>query len=249
MPQHPGGAEYISDRLGKNIDEDFEDAEHTKSAKNIFNDLPLLGTVKDDSSSTGSGTTEEKNSTIEGAAGLDGFQLSDKFKFDYNRGIIWQIFIQKWSFEEYVQYINEPKLLVNPVRDIKMFDNAFLEYFSRTPWWVIPPAWLPYELYCLYTLYSSVEAGESNWLSILGMVVLGILYWTFAEYTLHRFVFHGEDTWLKTLPNNKFLWTTHFSIHGIHHAFPCDAYRLVFPPVVGYAIFSVVFHAPITMLF
>ena len=35
-PNHPGGIEYLSDRFGKVIDEDFEEAEHTKSARNVF---------------------------------------------------------------------------------------------------------------------------------------------------------------------------------------------------------------------
>jgi cytochrome b involved in lipid metabolism len=43
MPQHPGGPDYLIKNLGKNIDEDFEEAEHTKSAKRLFKDLPLVG--------------------------------------------------------------------------------------------------------------------------------------------------------------------------------------------------------------
>lgn len=46
MPEHPGGADYISNLLGKNIDEDFEEAEHTKFARKIFNDLPVRGRMK-----------------------------------------------------------------------------------------------------------------------------------------------------------------------------------------------------------
>lgn len=46
MPRHPGGEEYLSKNLGKNIDEDFEEAEHTKSARRIFKDLPLIGYMK-----------------------------------------------------------------------------------------------------------------------------------------------------------------------------------------------------------
>lgn len=46
MPQHPGGKEYIENLLGKTIDEDFEEAEHTKSARKLFKDLPLVGYMK-----------------------------------------------------------------------------------------------------------------------------------------------------------------------------------------------------------
>lgn len=43
MNEHPGGSDYIEKELGKNIEEPFEEAEHTKSAKKIFKDLPVVG--------------------------------------------------------------------------------------------------------------------------------------------------------------------------------------------------------------
>ena len=46
MPEHPGGADYIGNLLGKCIDEDFEEAEHTKFARKIFDDLPVRGRMK-----------------------------------------------------------------------------------------------------------------------------------------------------------------------------------------------------------
>ena len=46
MPEHPGGPDYISNLHGKNIEEDFEEAEHTKFARKIFNDLPVRGRMK-----------------------------------------------------------------------------------------------------------------------------------------------------------------------------------------------------------
>lgn len=43
MPNHPGGADYIKDNLGTNIAEEFYEAEHTKFARKLFNDLPVRG--------------------------------------------------------------------------------------------------------------------------------------------------------------------------------------------------------------
>ena len=43
MPEHPGGEEYIFKNLGKCIDEDFEEADHSKKARKILQDLPLVG--------------------------------------------------------------------------------------------------------------------------------------------------------------------------------------------------------------
>ena len=54
------------------------------------------------------------------------------------------------TWDEYVQFINEPKHLVNPVRDIKLFDNPFLEIFTSTPWYLIPICYFPPIAYCLW---------------------------------------------------------------------------------------------------
>ena len=45
MPNHPGGGELIGEHLGKNIVEEFEDAEHTKYAKLLLLGLPKVGTI------------------------------------------------------------------------------------------------------------------------------------------------------------------------------------------------------------
>lgn len=42
-PEHPGGVDYISDNLGKNINEEFYEADHTKYARKILKDLPIRG--------------------------------------------------------------------------------------------------------------------------------------------------------------------------------------------------------------
>lgn len=60
MPEHPGGADYIGDLLGKNIDEDFEEAEHTKFARKIFNDLPIRGRMKPVTASKGKESVDNK---------------------------------------------------------------------------------------------------------------------------------------------------------------------------------------------
>lgn len=173
--------------------------------------------------------------------GLDGFQLdqtiNDKFKFDYDKGIVLQVFNHDWTLEEYNQWSNEPKLLVNPVRDMKAFDNWFLELCSKTPWWLIPIVYFPCELWFVLEIMKTSNDLTTNVILTLG----GMFYWTFAEYTLHRFFFHGEDTWMKQIPLNRYFFAFHFCIHGIHHSFPCDRYRLVFPPIVGYLIFYLMF--------
>lgn len=89
MSTHPGGEDLIENELGKNIDVPFEEAEHTKSAKNIFKDLEVIGRVKQsisekETASNSSGLHEGTDT-----AGVGGFKLESKFNFDYNKGLFW----------------------------------------------------------------------------------------------------------------------------------------------------------------
>jgi sterol desaturase/sphingolipid hydroxylase (fatty acid hydroxylase superfamily) len=54
------------------------------------------------------------------------------------------------------------------------------------------------------------------------------------EYTLHRFAFH-------LVPRSRLGITFHFLLHGIHHKYPTDPLRLVFPlvPAVFMTLFLV----------
>jgi len=45
MPTHPGGGDLIEALLGKNIEADFEEREHTKSARKLFKTFPVVGQV------------------------------------------------------------------------------------------------------------------------------------------------------------------------------------------------------------
>lgn len=42
---HPGGPEYLETLFGKSIDKEFVERDHTLTAKNIFKDLPVIGTL------------------------------------------------------------------------------------------------------------------------------------------------------------------------------------------------------------
>lgn len=132
--QHPGGADKIEEYLGKCIDEPFEDAGHTKSARLIFRDLDRIGVLE--------GQINEKSDTIN-PKGLDGFDLQSKLKLDYSKGLYKQLLEANLTWDDYIQFINEPKHMVNPVRDIILFDNKFFEFFSMTPWYGILLAWIP----------------------------------------------------------------------------------------------------------
>jgi 4-hydroxysphinganine ceramide fatty acyl 2-hydroxylase len=130
------------------------------------------------------------------------------------------MFMENADFDEYCKWTNEPKHLINPVRPVIMFDDKISEYLSKTEWWKVPLFWVPMMLCQLYM-------NETDLLTTCIMFTCGLLMWTFMEYMLHRFLFHAEDKWL---PKGNFAMATHFLFHGIHHAFPMDKLRLVFPP-------------------
>lgn len=164
---------------------------------------------------------------------MDGDELQSKYKFDYNRGLVYQLWTSDISHEDYIQWVNEPKHIINPVRDVVLFDNYYLEnYLAKTPWFVIPFAWCPIMFY-----YFSINT--LTFLPTVFAVLYGIFCWTLMEYLLHRWVFHSEDHWY--LPANKHVYVLHFLTHGIHHCFPMDRYRLVFPPINGYILYLISF--------
>jgi len=137
-----------------------------------------------------------------------------------------QIFaMESVDFDEYMKFINEPKHLINPVRDVRMFEDNFSEWASKTPWYRVLIVWIPY---CAWHIYESLAF--VGLLETLIGILCGLALWTFTEYTLHRFLFHGERVWL---PANPKIIAIHFLFHGQHHAFPMDQYRLVFPPHVS----------------
>ena len=100
----------------------------------------------------------------------------------------------------------------------RMFETPVIERFSR-----VHPAmpfvfWLPVCGYLAFRAYEN-SVGPVKGLS-LGL--LGLFVWTLAEYVLHRWVFHyvGPRLWQRRV---------HFVLHGVHHDFPQDSDRLVFP--------------------
>jgi sterol desaturase/sphingolipid hydroxylase (fatty acid hydroxylase superfamily) len=78
----------------------------------------------------------------------------------------------------------------------------------------------------LLTLYLALAVYHQGAPATMGMYAVGLFFWTLTEYTLHRFVFHHRPSsgWGKRL---------HFIMHGVHHAYPNDATRLVMAPAIS----------------
>jgi len=103
-----------------------------------------------------------------------------------------------------------------------MFENALVDRFSRTPWFVVPALYFPIITAFLWYGYQA-DLGVSR---AIGCFAGGWLAWTLAEYWLHRTLFHWR-------PPTKWGDRMHFILHGVHHDFPRDRYRLVFPPALS----------------
>ncbi len=145
---HPGGTDKIEPYVGKSIDEPFDEAEHSRSARNLFRDLDKVGIIYGNDAGIVDNAKISSNPNIKG---LDGTILESKIKLDYSKGLFWQLLtLEGLNWDDYIQFINEPKHLVNPVREIRLFDNPILEYGVCTPWYYIPIAYLPPIIYCYY---------------------------------------------------------------------------------------------------
>jgi sterol desaturase/sphingolipid hydroxylase (fatty acid hydroxylase superfamily) len=126
----------------------------------------------------------------------------------------------------------------NKDETVRMFDNDFLEAFSRVHYTVPIIIYLPV---IAYLLYLSITTYSLTALTIAGLFLAGIAVWSLTEYLLHRFVFHFPA-------KSKFGKKIHFMFHGVHHDYPSDSKRLVMPPsvsiplaVIFYFIFLAIF--------
>lgn len=111
----------------------------------------------------------------------------------------------------------------NKDESVRLFESDFLEKFTHvhylTPVVVFGPV-------VAYFLYLSVMHPALGILAGLGMLVAGIVAWSFTEYFLHRFVFHYH-------PSSEFGQRIHFLLHGVHHDYPNDSNRLVMAPLIS----------------
>lgn len=102
----------------------------------------------------------------------------------------------------------------------RMFESDFFDFFSRCHPVAVPVLYGPGVVVLLIASLRRAHVTLGGSALLFG---LGFALWTLAEYWLHRLVFHwqGSSTWSQRL---------HFLLHGVHHRWPHDKYRLVMPP-------------------
>ncbi len=112
-----------------------------------------------------------------------------------------------------------------------MFENDLFEFFSRIPPWHPPAIYIP--LITLAT-YQSLAIGVGI-AATVGLFLAGLLYWTLLEYWAHRLIFHWEP---RSKLGQRLVWI----LHGVHHDWPNDKYRLVFPPALSLPLAALHFY-------
>jgi sterol desaturase/sphingolipid hydroxylase (fatty acid hydroxylase superfamily) len=107
----------------------------------------------------------------------------------------------------------------------RMFDQAFLEWFSHVHPATLPAIYVPASIWITWL---GLQAGISMPASAM-LFVAGLVLWTFMEYMIHRYSFHFA-------PRGRIGVILAYLIHGVHHAYPEDHRRWVVPPVVSIPI-------------
>jgi 4-hydroxysphinganine ceramide fatty acyl 2-hydroxylase len=110
-----------------------------------------------------------------------------------------------------------------------MFESDLFDFFSRTHPAVVPILFVPATTALVW--YSVARAGVGLGMTA-GLFVSGVAYWSLLEYWLHRTFFH----WV---PQAGWGERMHFLVHGVHHKWPRDKYRLVMPPAVSISLFFI----------
>ncbi len=108
----------------------------------------------------------------------------------------------------------------------RVFESDFFDSMSRTHPVLVAIVFVPLIVGCLAI---SARAGVGL-LANVGLFVTGLTAWTLTEYWLHREFFHWK-------PPGRLGERMHFLVHGVHHAWPKDKYRLVMPPLVSIGLF------------
>lgn len=111
----------------------------------------------------------------------------------------------------------------------RMFESDLVDFFSRTHPLVVPALFVPASAALLWFSFTRVGVGA---LANVGLFVGGVVTWSLTEYWLHRLFFHWK-------PETRWGERMHFLVHGVHHTWPRDKYRLVMPPAVSISLFVV----------
>lgn len=134
-------------------------------------------------------------------------------------------------FERWDGTVGAPSPENRKTQRVRVYKNAFVENVLATSHPILPGVW--FGGFIVYGLYAAV-VGEQGPVLGLGVYFLGVLAFTLIEYLLHRFPFHYQGDGSRSARLRLFL------MHGYHHEFPNDPWRLVAPPIMSWPVALVV---------
>ncbi len=108
-----------------------------------------------------------------------------------------------------------------------MFKSRALDSVSRTHFLIVAYVYVPIVIGLV--AYGISRHNVGLWEGV-GLFLGGVVVWTLMEYWLHRLVFHWE-------PKTSWGPKMHFMMHGVHHKWPKDRFRLVMPPSASLPLF------------
>lgn len=133
--------------------------------------------------------------------------------------------IDRWSGE-----VGRPGDHARGVERIRVFKNDFIEDWFATAHPIVPGLWtIPCTVAALYFAIPGVGV-----LGAAGLFVVGVIAWTLLEYTLHRWLFHRRPTSWHVDKVQMYM------MHGYHHDYPNDPWRLVAPPIMAWPVALIV---------
>ena len=222
--KHPGGSKVIEKEFGNDIGAAMIKNDHSHAAYDLL-EMHKIGYIEgaESGDSIGGRGVNERLEKL----GLDSKSLESVMnKLDFSHGLLYQIWSKELTFDEYMAFIHDPKVLQ---RSVRLFDSDFCEAFTKTNWKAIVAFWLPFVMLELYWGWNL----QRSFLLQVVLFFLGWFAWSFIEYMIHRFIFHYQET---NREAGRVMRTIHFLFHGIHHAYPLDKERLVFPILPACAV-------------
>ena len=176
LPDHPGGPELIESWRGKDVKAIMADVvshDHSDAAYEILaefligvlpaSSLPSVSLADSDNSPfTDSETTLEPDSEMEKEVYATGMTCEEdlnvptniegdyaRHKFlDLSRPLLPQVFCGGFSKAFYMEQVHRPRHY--PYGSAPLMPYAWMEPFSKTPWWVVPALWIPGVAYGTY---------------------------------------------------------------------------------------------------
>jgi len=176
LPDHPGGPELIESWRGKDVKAIMADVvshDHSDAAYEILAEF-LIGVLpassipspsladSDNSPLTDSETAVVPDSEMEKEVYATGMTCEEdlnvptniegdyaRHKFlDLSRPLLPQVFCGGFSKAFYMEQVHRPRHY--PYGSAPLMPYAWMEPFSKTPWWVVPALWIPGVAYGTY---------------------------------------------------------------------------------------------------